>query len=220
MRLSAVAALYARPGSSRTDLVGDSCRERERRRLLLFKLHQKGIVGVGDGKKPAEFVFDGATRTLHYVNAGHNPPMVIRLNGSIIWLEAGGAPVGLFPDSTYEEGAVQLNPGDLVVAYTDGVIEAVSPAGEAWGIDDLRGAAAESGAQHPDDVVHALFTSMDELTPSRRCDSRSPAGALSFRKARNMQKLMASGGTEMSGWRVKLRTGVFGTGLSPLPAPG
>lgn len=75
-------------------------------------------------------LFDGTMRTLRYVNAGHNPPMVIRRDGSIIWLETGGAPVGLFPDSTYEEGAVQLNPGDLLLAYTDGVSEAVNPAGE------------------------------------------------------------------------------------------
>ncbi len=45
-------------------------------------------------------VFDGATRTLRYVNAGHNPPMVIRRDGSVVWLETGGAPVGMFPDST------------------------------------------------------------------------------------------------------------------------
>src|SRR5437667_9668093 len=51
-------------------------------------------------------VFDGATRTLRYVNAGHNPPMVIRRDGSVVWLETGGAPVGMFPDWTYEEGAV------------------------------------------------------------------------------------------------------------------
>lgn len=73
-------------------------------------------------------VFDGATCALQYVNAGHNLPMVVRRDRSIIWLEIGGAPVGMFPDWTYEEGAVQLNPGDLVLAYTDGVIEAVNPA--------------------------------------------------------------------------------------------
>jgi sigma-B regulation protein RsbU (phosphoserine phosphatase) len=92
-------------------------------------------------------VFDGVTRTLRYVNAGHNPPMVIRRDGSIIWLEAGGPPVGMFPDSTYEEGAVQLNPGDLVLAYTDGVTEAVSPTGDEWGVEGLRLAAAESDAK-------------------------------------------------------------------------
>jgi phosphoserine phosphatase RsbU/P len=75
-------------------------------------------------------VFDGAMRTLQYVNAGHNPPMVIRRDSSIIWLRAGGVPVGIFPNSTYEQGAVHLNPGDLILAYTDGVIEAVNSAGD------------------------------------------------------------------------------------------
>jgi len=114
-------------------------------------------------------VFDGATRTLRYVNAGHNPPMVIRRDGSVVWLETGGAPVGMFPDWTYEEGAVQLNPGDLVVAYTDGVIEAVNPAGEEWGVEGLR-RAAESDAQYADDMVDAIFTCMDKYSHGRLTD--------------------------------------------------
>jgi sigma-B regulation protein RsbU (phosphoserine phosphatase) len=114
-------------------------------------------------------VFDGATRRLQYVNAGHNPPMVIRRDSSIIWLRAGGVPVGIFPNSTYEPGAVQLNPGDLILAYTDGVIEAVNPAGDEWGAEGLRKAAAEKEAQCADDIVHAIFTSMDEF--SRGCQT-------------------------------------------------
>ena len=72
-------------------------------------------------------VFDRATRTLRYVNAGHNPPVVLRDDGSVHWLEPSGAPVGMFPDSNYQESVLQLNPGDLVIAYTDGVIEATNP---------------------------------------------------------------------------------------------
>jgi sigma-B regulation protein RsbU (phosphoserine phosphatase) len=114
-------------------------------------------------------VFDGATRTLRYVNAGHNPPMVIRRDGSIIWLETGGAPVGIFPSWTYEEGAVRLNRGDVVLAYTDGVIDAVNPDGEAWGIEGLQKVAVQSRAQCADDMVHAIFTAMDEF--SRGCQT-------------------------------------------------
>lgn len=115
-------------------------------------------------------IFDGATRTLRYVNAGHNPPMVIRRDSSIIWLETGGAPVGLFADWTYEEDAIQLNPGDMLLAYTDGVTEAVNPAGEEWGVDGLRTAAAQSDAQSAEDIVHAIFTSMDEFSRGRQTD--------------------------------------------------
>jgi phosphoserine phosphatase RsbU/P len=71
-------------------------------------------------------VFDRSTRMLRYVNAGHTPPVVLRRNRSIDTLETGGAPVGMFPDSSYEEGLVQLDPGDLVITYTDGVIEAAN----------------------------------------------------------------------------------------------
>ncbi|MGH9354095.1 MAG: PP2C family protein-serine/threonine phosphatase, partial [Terriglobia bacterium] len=115
-------------------------------------------------------VFDGAARTLRYVNAGHNRPLVIRQDSSIIWLEAGGAPVGMFPDWTYEEGSVQLDPGDLVLAYTDGVVEAVNPAGEEWGVEGLLRAAAESAARCADDIVHAIFTSMDKFSEGRQTE--------------------------------------------------
>jgi sigma-B regulation protein RsbU (phosphoserine phosphatase) len=115
-------------------------------------------------------VFDGGTRTLRHVNAGHNPPMVIRRDQSVIWLETGGPPVGMFSNFTYEESVVQLDPGDLVLAYTDGVVEAVNPAGEEWGVDGLRRAATESKAHSADNMVEAIFASMDEFSRGRQTD--------------------------------------------------
>ena len=115
-------------------------------------------------------VFDQATRALQYVNAGHNPPMVIRRDGSVVRLESGGPPVGMFPNWTYEEGAVQLHPGDLVLAYTDGVTEAVNPAGEEWGEKGLLRAAAEYDAQSADEMVDGIFRSMDEFSLGHQTD--------------------------------------------------
>ena len=115
-------------------------------------------------------VFDASRRTLRYVNAGHNPPMLLRRDGSVDWLETGGAPVGIFSDWTYEEGVVQLNPGDLLVAYTDGITEAMNPAGDQWGVEGLHRAASESAAQSADEVVQAIFTSMDEFSRGRQND--------------------------------------------------
>ena len=71
-------------------------------------------------------VFDGSDRTLRYVNAGHNPPVVIRRDGTMNWLETGGSPVGLFADSEYVEGIVELETSDLLIAFTDGLTEATN----------------------------------------------------------------------------------------------
>jgi sigma-B regulation protein RsbU (phosphoserine phosphatase) len=115
-------------------------------------------------------VFDQDTRTLEYVNAGHNPPMVVRQDGSVIWLRAGGLPVGMFPHATYEQNAVELDPGDLVVAYTDGVTEAISPAGEEWGVDGLLRAVTVIAAPSAEAIVSAIFDSMDEFSRGRQTD--------------------------------------------------
>jgi phosphoserine phosphatase RsbU/P len=114
-------------------------------------------------------VYDPATRTLRYVNAGHNPPVVLRPDGSTLWLEAGGPPVGLFSDSLYEEGCVQLSPGDRVLAYTDGITEAASPDGQEWSVEGLLHAVRRSSADMPEDVVHAIFAAMDAF--SRECQT-------------------------------------------------
>jgi phosphoserine phosphatase RsbU/P len=115
------------------------------------------------------------TRTLHYVNAGHNPPMVIRADGSVIWLTAGGAPVGMFPDAIYEEGLVQLGCGDLILAYTDGVIESLNPSHCEWGTEGLRIAATESDAESAGEMVEAIMHSMDRFSDSRQIDDATVA---------------------------------------------
>jgi sigma-B regulation protein RsbU (phosphoserine phosphatase) len=115
-------------------------------------------------------VFDRATCTLRYVNAGHPPPMVLRRDGSILWLETGGAPVGIFSDWTYQEGTVQLRAGDKVLAFTDGVTEVVNPNGDEWGIEGLRKVAARTGAPCAQDMVRSIFFSMDEFSGGRQTD--------------------------------------------------
>ena len=67
--------------------------------------------------------YDPATRRLTYSNGGHLPPLVISKDGSVQRLEVGGAVVGLLDGLEYEEATVQLEPGDLFVAYTDGLTE-------------------------------------------------------------------------------------------------
>lgn len=115
-------------------------------------------------------VLDAATLTLRYVNAGHNPPVVIRRDGSIEKLQTGGSPVGMFPEWDYEESAIQLHPGDVVVAYTDGATEAMNVEGEEWGMARLSRAAVENRALCAEEIVDAMFTEMDVFTQGTQID--------------------------------------------------
>jgi len=96
--------------------------------------------------------------------------MVIRREGSIVRLDTDGLPLGVLPYSKYEQVALQPFPGDAVIAYTDGVIEALNPLGEEWGEERVRKAAVESKAQHADELVDAIFTSLDEFSRGRQTD--------------------------------------------------
>jgi phosphoserine phosphatase RsbU/P len=75
-------------------------------------------------------VWDGTAHRLTYSNAGHLPPFVVCRDGSVSKLEAGGTVIGLFDNCRYDEDAVQLKPGDLFVAYSDGLTEPENEFGE------------------------------------------------------------------------------------------
>lgn len=91
--------------------------------------------------------YDPQIRRVRYVNAGHNPPMVIRTSqpGSdpFRW-EVGGAVIGLLPEAHYETGCFEVQVGDLIVLYTDGVSESMNPADEEWGEERLIACARNS----------------------------------------------------------------------------
>lgn len=78
--------------------------------------------------------------------------------------------MGIIADASYEQGTVELNPGDLILAYTDGVIEATNPAESEWGVEGLRKAATRSSAPCADEIVDAIFTPMDEFSLGRQTD--------------------------------------------------
>lgn len=115
-------------------------------------------------------VFDQTTRTLQYVNAGHNRPFIIRNGRPIAQLDAGGPPVGIFADSKYETGKLDLCPGDLTVAYTDGVVEAANAAGKEWGTDGLLEAILRNHADEPHEIVEAVFAALESFTCGHQTD--------------------------------------------------
>jgi sigma-B regulation protein RsbU (phosphoserine phosphatase) len=120
-------------------------------------------------------ILDIARHTLRYVNAGHPPPILIRRDNSIVLLEAGGAPVGMFPTWKYEEGVVELQAGDVILGYTDGVVEATNRQGEEWGLDGLRNSLATCSRRSCEDIVEMLFAALDEYTDGAQADDATIA---------------------------------------------
>jgi sigma-B regulation protein RsbU (phosphoserine phosphatase) len=120
-------------------------------------------------------VLNRVALTLRYVNAGHNPPVVIHRDGSLDRLEPTGAPVGLFLDTTWHEEEIHLHSGDLLLAYTDGVIEASNPSGQEWGIDGLLQAAKTCRIQSADDLVQSILDSMDGFSEGIQTDDATVA---------------------------------------------
>ena len=82
-------------------------------------------------------ILDASNRTLHYSNAGHNPPLLIDAQGEARFIEWGEQPLGMFRDTRYHEHYHTFRPGEILVLYTDGVTEALSPGGEEFGRDRL-----------------------------------------------------------------------------------
>lgn len=101
-------------------------------------------------------VLDTATGRLRYVNAGHNPPRLVRADGAVEPLEAGGLILGVLPHVRYEEGETALAPGDLLALYTDGVTEALSPADEEYTEDRLDAALVRHRARAADALLAAV----------------------------------------------------------------
>jgi len=108
--------------------------------------------------------FDDGTFTS--TNAGHNPPLVVRADGSLEKLETGGLILGMLPDQSYRQETVRLEPGDVVVLYTDGITEAVGPAP---GRDEIT---PEDEGENPD----AMFGDDALIEVSQANVDRSAAG--------------------------------------------
>ena len=99
---------------------------------LLSLLNHHLYQSTPDAKYATLFlgIYDGATRRLTYSNGGHLPPILLSEDGSSRLLDCGGTVVGLLDNMHFSEATVQLGPGDLLIAYTDGVTEPESDYGE------------------------------------------------------------------------------------------
>ena len=108
-------------------------------------------------------VFEPDGRSVH-VNAGHNPPLLFRESTEQLeFLARGGRAIGWFPDNPLEITAIQLQPGDLLIYYTDGLTEAENTSGDFFGEDRLRKAILEAHNQSIDDLCDYILQRVDEF---------------------------------------------------------
>lgn len=105
--------------------------------------------------------YDTAHRTLHYINAGHNNPILRRVSGQIERLDVGGLPFGIMPEAQYQAATVTLAPGDWVIVFTDGLVEAVNAKDEEYGEGRLINAVEAGKTTMPADMLTRFMADLD-----------------------------------------------------------
>jgi phosphoserine phosphatase RsbU/P len=121
--------------------------------------------------------YDPSTRNLDYVNAGHNAPVLLRPASPsedsfckpeapcmVQRLEIGGPVLGIFTDVRYEQGRLQLQPYDVLLAFTDGISEAMTADYEEWGEERLLAAARMNTHRSAQEIVASIVESADQFT--------------------------------------------------------
>jgi phosphoserine phosphatase RsbU/P len=104
--------------------------------------------------------YDPAQTRFDYVNAGHNPPMLFHYDGqnvTVTRLESGGTVVGLLESARYDQGSVRLAAGDVLVAFTDGISEAMNLSDEEWGEERLIDAVRVCGISSAQQLLECIF---------------------------------------------------------------
>ena len=107
--------------------------------------------------------YDPAARTLAYVNAGHNSPMLRRQSGLIERLQVGGVPLGIMEDAPYESATVTLQPGDWLAIFTDGVVEAENRAQEEYGEQRLMAMLHSGVMLTPAALLNSIMVDLDRF---------------------------------------------------------
>lgn len=129
-------------------------------------------------------VLDPETGRVAYSNAGHNPPLIVRRDGTVKFLEGiGGSVVGIDGDAHYQVGTVALRPGDLLGMYTDGVTEAFSAAGEQFSEKRLAAAASGLRGASAREMVEGILASVRSFAAGAPQSDDITVMALEYRGA-------------------------------------
>lgn len=109
---------------------------------------------------------DGPARRLSYVNAGHNPPIVVHRDGSHHRLREGGGVLGVFSDQTFASGIIQLQPGDRLVLFTDGVTDASNTGEEQFGEQRLLELLEANRTSTPAEIKDKILSALTDFSRS------------------------------------------------------
>jgi hypothetical protein len=105
--------------------------------------------------------YDPLGRTLHYINAGHNNPILRRASGQIERLDVGGLPYGIQPEVKYDAATVTLAPGDWLIIFTDGLVEAENARQDEYGEARLLATIEAGKATEPAEMLKRLLAELD-----------------------------------------------------------
>jgi sigma-B regulation protein RsbU (phosphoserine phosphatase) len=111
--------------------------------------------------------YHAPTRRLRFVNAGHNPPLLFRANrgaGDVVRLADGGPVLGFAPGCQYRDGEATLDCDDVILAFTDGITEAVNRRGDEWGEERLIDVVASGTASSGRELIDRIMRGADEFT--------------------------------------------------------
>lgn len=110
-------------------------------------------------------LLDSENRRLHYINAGHNPPVLAHSDGRFKLLEEGGTVLGLLPHVRFARAQTTLEPGDVLVLYTDGIVEASNRSDEMFGVEGLlRSIEATRQGGSPEEILTRVLSDVREFS--------------------------------------------------------
>ncbi len=115
-------------------------------------------------------LYDPRTGILQFVNAGHLPPLLLRADGRFdrVGSTGGGLALGMFDHATYETSEVTVEPGDVLVLYTDGITEADNPEGQAFEDAGLEAVIARTSAGDPSQIGAAILAAVETYADDAR----------------------------------------------------
>jgi len=138
---------------------------------LVTRLNRYASAYSLDGRRFTTAVlceYEPATRRLTYVNAGHNAPILRHADGSFETLEVGGLPLGIKLGAEYQTAALELRPGDALIFFTDGVVEAFNESGEEFGNSRWQGAIRNLPDWNAQETLQFLMKRVDEFVGATR----------------------------------------------------